>query len=91
MEGYQLTMWTLGGVIFMTVINFFVTRYFTKSEKMKDDQIERIIKNIENLTKNVSELTNSITKITEGDIKVLNTEIEAHEKRIIKIENKIGL
>jgi hypothetical protein len=88
LETWEVALYGFMTVIAMGVLQFFITSYFRKAEKMKDDKIDEIFDLIKELNLNVKILTE---KISDHAIQIalckekftgLEKKVDEHEKRL---------
>ena len=85
---WQLALYGSLIVIGMGIIQFFITNYFRKAEKLKDDKIEEVFALIKELNANVKVLTERISDhavqiaLCKERFEGLQKKVEDHEKRL---------
>lgn len=88
MQTWEIAIYGFLCVIAMSVIQYFITAYFRKAEKLKDDEITKVFQAISELNDNVKTLTE---KISEHSIQLalckekmtgIEIRLQEHERRL---------
>lgn len=88
LETWEVALYGLLTVTGMGILQFFITSYFRRAEKMKDDKIEEIFDLIKELNLNVKILTEKISDhavqiaLCKEKFNSLEKKIDEHEKRL---------
>lgn len=88
LETWEVTLYGLLTVTGMGILQFFITSYFRRAEKMKDDKIEEIFDLIKELNLNVKILTDKISDhavqiaLCKERFNSLEKKVDEHEKRL---------
>jgi len=90
MENWQIALYGSLTLILMTVIQYFITAYFRKAEKLKEDEITKVFNAIMELNVNVKILTEKLAK-HDTMIEVIKTKLESVESRLKHIEEKLNI
>ena len=81
MQNYQLALYGIMTLIGVGVIQFFVTSYLKKSEKLRAEKIDSIIDNIKLLSNKLDAIESSINNHN-TDIALMKDKQQSHEDRI---------
>lgn len=88
MQTWEIALYGFMCIIAMSIIQYFITSYFRKAEKLKDDEITKVFQAISDLNDNVKMLTE---KISEHSIQLalckekmtgIETRLQEHERRL---------
>ena len=85
---WQIALYGVLAVLSMGVIQFFITNYFQKAEKRKDERIEEIFTAISELNANVKLLTQQLNDhaiqiaLCKEKFSALEKQVSEHEKRL---------
>lgn len=88
LETWEVALYGLLTVTGMGILQFFITSYFRRAEKMKDDKIEEIFDLIKELNLNVKILTEKISDhavqiaLCKERFNSLEKKVDEHEKRL---------
>ena len=90
MDSWQVALYGILTVSAMGVVQYFITAYFRKSEKMKEDEITKIFEAIRELNTNVKILTEKISDqsisiaLCKEKIAGIEMRLNEHERRLNK-------
>ena len=89
LQTWEVALYGLLTVTGMGILQFFITQYFKKSEKMKDDKMQELFDMIKELNSNVKILTE---KLSDHAIQIALCKEKAvmMESRLNEIERRIN-
>ncbi len=88
MQTWEIALYGFMCVVAMSIIQYFITAYFRKAEKLKDDEISKVFEAISELNANVKILTEKITDhsiqlaLCKEKMTTIETRLQEHENRI---------